>query len=126
MKKKLFFILIFFTTTSCTTMLKDDCEKRQWTKQGMEDALGGFPKTHYENQKLACSKYNIKVNKHRYLIGYYKGLKSFCTFKGGYEFGLLNKKYDGACPKENENEFFKGYASGKQQAMADKILKEKE
>ncbi len=122
--KVLLLILLFLG--GCTTMKKGDCENRKWKVQGYKDAMKGFPSSHYQNQKKACMKFNIRVNKDRYMEGFNKGIRDFCTYKNGYEFGLKGKRYDDSCPKQLEDDFFKGYVAGKQQRTTDELLEEKE
>ena len=119
-------ITLLLFLTSCSTMRKKECESRQWSSQGYKDALKGYPASHYSKQKNACMKFNIPVNKDRYMDGFKKGIREFCTYKNGYEFGIKGKRYEDSCPKKLEEDFFKGYVAGKQQRSADKLLEEKE
>ena len=105
-------------------MGEHECKSGAWEKAGKNDALAGRPKSHYKFQKKACARFEKEVNRSEYLNGFEIGLKSFCTYKSGYKYGLEGNEYHDSCPSTSEESFFKGYTAGKKQRSLDQLNEE--
>ena len=70
----------------------------------------------------SCQK--LKGNKNSYQAGRTAGIKVFCTYKSGYNYGLKGFQYENICPKSKEENFFKGYTVGSQEYRAEKRQQE--
>lgn len=104
--------MVFFLGLSCTTLGKKGCKQGDWVMAGYKDALAGKPQKFMDQQVQACSNFGITINTDEYTEGYESGLRKFCTFKSGYNFGRDNHKYQDSCPSDLEPDFFKGYVEG--------------
>ena len=59
------------------------------------------------------------------MTGFRAGLKVFCTYKSGYQFGHEGNNYNNICPKKTEEQFFKAYTLGKKEYEEEKRHQEK-
>jgi len=128
MRKILIFILAVSTTilTACTTMSKQECETADWNKLGYKDASVGKTTEMFERRQNACSKHEIVANESQYAHGYTEGLKIFCTYDSGVDYGHTGAHYAHQCPRDLETEFMKGYRLGKAEHERDALKSELE
>ena len=73
-------------------------------------------------EKSRCKR--LSGNKKSYRAGRVAGVKKFCTYKNGFNYGLKGYQYNNICPKKMEENFFKGYTLGYQEYRADKRKEE--
>ena len=66
---------------------------------------------------IKCLKLSKNQSQKDYNKGRTAGLKIFCSYNKGYEFGLEGKKHLNICPKNLEPRFFKGYRSGDKKCL---------
>ena len=64
-----------------------------------------------------CLKLSAIQGQKEYAKGHFAGLKVFCTYDQGYEFGLKGKTYLNTCPKKRSNVFLKGYRAGDKKCL---------
>ena len=88
-------------------------------KAGYDHALSGKVRSF---DKSGCQK--LKGHKKSYRAGRVAGLKVFCTYKSGYNYGLNGYQYNNTCPKVKEEAFFKGWTLGYQEYKAEKRKEE--
>jgi len=69
-------------------MSEKDCLSANWYAVGVKDALSGKEKPQTQKHRNSCSKYGVNVSGMRYLKGYEKGLRKFCSNKEAYNLGL--------------------------------------
>ena len=104
---------------SCTSLEEQtriaECKARNSHNDGYSDATNGF-KSRFQIYNKRCEPYGVSLNKNLYVKGYKKGIKAFCTHKGGYQLGLKAGKYKNTCPI-NKEEFLKGYNEGDEKCL---------
>ena len=66
---------------------------------------------------VKCLKLSKTHSQKEYVKGRVAGLKVFCTYDKGYEFGLKAKKYLYICPKRRAKTFLKGYRAGDRKCL---------
>ena len=119
---RFFVLLLFFSFSSCNQLEKKYCLSLNFYKLGFEEAKKGLPEKAFEKAKKRCEKYKIKngivLDEKEYKRGREKGLKQFCIYDIGYDFGLKGKKYLQVCKnKKTETEFLKGYKAGDKKCL---------
>ena len=53
-----------------------------------------------------------QLSQTQYKKGWKNGLKTFCTYESGYQWGLHGRVYEKTCPIEKKGPFVKGYVAG--------------
>ena len=101
--------------SSCTSMSKEDCTDANWGKLGYKAATKGEPNSHLEDVSQQCMEYGIRPDRKKYFRGRNAGLKKFCTYESGRDYGYHGNYYRGICPKKLEKDFLRGYKFGKQE-----------
>ena len=89
---------------------------------GYKDAITGETDQY---SRSICLKLSPKFSQKQYAQGRRAGLKEFCTYKSGYQWGLSGSYYLNTCPKNLESKFFQGYTVGKKEYSAEKRHQEK-
>lgn len=87
------------------------CRTMNWEDKGRSDAMSGLAVQ--SEQLKSCSTHPISKAVERYSEGRTKGLKDFCTYEGGLNFGKIGGQYHETCPKALETAFLKGYSQGR-------------
>ena len=64
-----------------------------------------------------CLKLSKDQSEKEYTKGWKAGLKNFCSYDKGYDFGLKAKPYLEICPRDNSVDFFKGYKAGDKKCL---------
>ena len=105
--------LFFGLFTSCITA--SYCRNINTYQQGYLDALRGKMAKSFNKTIRSCAEYKVRLNVKKYNKGWIVGLKKFCTYKRGYQFGSTGGEYQDICPKNLEVDFFKGYTLGLQE-----------
>jgi hypothetical protein len=113
--KSIFLILIAVVVSSCTTLSKEDCQTMNWDERGKSDALKGKTSKVFADYSQTCNKHGVAVNPDEYAKGRDRGLRLFCTYENGQQFGREGKSYNKVCPQNLEIEFLKGYHIGKRE-----------
>jgi hypothetical protein len=99
-------------------MTKDDCEKANYEKVGMADAVDGNPPFHrYGTFPLyvdSCQKFgSMDSARARYLRGYNIKRDEMCTPESGRRFGESGRRIDERfCPEDRRSIFLNAYQSG--------------
>lgn len=122
--KSIFLILVAVVVSSCTTLSKEDCQTMNWNERGTSDALQGKTSKVFADYTQTCSKHGIAVNQDEYAKGRTRGLRLFCTYENGQQFGREGESYNGVCPQKLETEFLKGYRMGKREYEIEQKEKE--
>ena len=73
--------------SSCTTMSKDECLAGAWGEKGYADGASGYPMTRLDDHAKACAKFQIAPNPAAYGSAREDGLRTYCTFRRGWEEG---------------------------------------
>ena len=97
-------------------------DKKCLYEAGYKDAVNGKRENY---AKSSCLKLSAKLAQKQYITGRTAGLKEFCTYKSGYQFGRQGNNYNNTCPKKMENQFFQGYRLGKTEYDTEKRHQEK-
>ena len=84
-------------------------DKKCLYESGHFQAMKG-KKSSFPNSK--CLNLSKDKSEKEYVKGWTAGLKTFCSYERGYEFGLNEKKYLDICPRDNSVDFLKGYKAG--------------
>lgn len=113
-------LLILGIMLGCTSFEEQrraaECKARNSHTDGFNDAMNGHKKSHFHIYNNKCSQYGVSLNRQLYIKGYTKGIKAFCTHKGGYELALKGKKYKKNCSTKEEK-FLKGYHEGDKKCL---------
>lgn len=105
-------------------MSKRDCETADWLELGYRDSSKGWSMDSFNTRKKDCSEWGTNADKDKYTAGFTAGLKKFCTYDQGVEFGHRSGHYRNQCPSDLEVEFLKGYRLGKAESERDALKKE--
>ena len=120
MKLYLCLLLLMGIIVGCTSLevrlRASECKARNSHSDGYYDAMSGRMDSYFHVYNNKCEQYGVSLNQNLYVKGYTKGIKAFCTYKGGYQFGLKAKQYKNSCNIKKE-EFLKGYEEGDQQCL---------
>lgn len=119
MKFQFVALLLSASLVGCTMITKKDCEQGDWEQIGLKAGKRGESKEHYAKVEIKCSQYGILSNKDQYNKGRRAGLKLFCTYESGRQFGYMNNAYSAACPEKLERDFLRGYNLGKSEYLRD-------
>ena len=106
----LFLILL----VGCSINVKKKCGEANWLAVGEYDGRAGNDRAVVKTYQKECHDVGVDVDTVKYLRGYERGIRMFCTYETGYELGLEGKRVKVKCPKEFEKGFYRGYNSGKQ------------
>ena len=123
MKKIITFVLmglflgLFTGCITSSSVKRDYCRSLDVYKKGYLDVLSGKPTQSFNKEAQFCAEYEIVLNRDQYNKGRIAGLKEFCTYEKGYEFGLNAKQYQNICPQEKATEFLKGYEEGDKKCL---------
>ena len=109
-------LTFLFILSSCTILTKEECESIDWVQKGSKDALEGRTKDEFQDYQMACSENGVKISKRSYYKGFIQGLRKFCTYKSGYQFGLQDRYYRSTCPPKAGKKFLRGYNQGIKEA----------
>jgi hypothetical protein len=112
-----FILLVLLVFVSCSTLEKKECQDMDWLDKGLQDGSDG--ESNLDQYQKECSKHGVEVSKEKYETGLTEGLRKFCTYDNGYEFGKNGKSHFNDCP------FNSDFKKGHDEALAD-IEDEKE
>ena len=117
-----FVVLVFFYGAligciSTRTVKRDYCNGIDAYREGRLDALDGKTTESFSEKIRICAEYGVVLNQNEYDKGRITGLKSFCTYETGYEFGLKGKSYRNICPQNKVEPFLKGYKDGDKKCL---------
>ncbi len=113
--KALCFSLCVLCLSACWTMGKltrDYCQNMNAYERGRLSALHGQAGKKFDQDIKKCAQYGVALSREQYQQGREKGLKLFCSYDKGHEWGLKGNKYLNICPKGLELAFLKGYKQG--------------
>jgi len=97
-------------------------DKKCLYEEGYSSAIRGKTENFIRS---ACLKLSPKFSQMQYKEGRRAGLKVFCTYKSGYQFGRQGNDYNNTCPKNTEDKFFQAYQLGKKEYDTEKRHQEK-
>lgn len=112
MNKIILLVLVAFCVSCGSIGIKpQDCQTLNWYDQGLKDGSVGKDKVLLGKYKEVCAESSVAVNEGQYAKGYITGLKNFCTYDNGYEYGAKGGEPH-ACPEGTEYKtgYDKGYA----------------
>lgn len=118
MQTKIFITGGLLLLSGCATplMTEEACLAGAWEQAGYEDGAAGKRVDVFEERAALCNEVGARpddISLVDYRKGRDDGLSGLCTHRGGYEFGLAGKTYEGVCPAEIEGEFLAGYFPGR-------------
>ncbi|MBX3040138.1 MAG: DUF2799 domain-containing protein [Bdellovibrionaceae bacterium] len=97
---------------SCTTLSRRECETIDWKQRGFIDGGKGVRAEKFAQEAQTCREHGIQANAEAYQEGFNQGLESFCTYQGGYDYGLAGQTDTHHCSKDKEAEFLRGNLAG--------------
>lgn len=110
-----FLALPFLFACTHHTLSKEQCQAGDWAGIGYSDATMGYSSgARLAKHQAACQEHSIVVNSDKYLVGWNKGIVTFCTQDNGYKQGLDGYVYSSICPEKLEAAFLKGYEKGRE------------
>lgn len=92
---------------------EDDCLAGDFGSVGFADGRAGALAAKVEDRVAECARFGVAVDRAAYAAGREDGLRRLCTVEGGEAFGLDDKRYQGVCPGDAENDFLAGYVVGR-------------
>ena len=110
--KTLFYLFLLSLVTGCSTLSAKDCEAMDWLAKGKAEGEQGHATQALAEYQKTCGAVGVTPNAVAFLKGHNQGLRSFCTYSGGLEFGKKGLPYEGVCPKGADKEFMTGFAQG--------------
>jgi len=108
------FALPLFLLLGCSTMNAEDCLHADWEMVGMKDGQKGKLQSSIADYNKQCRKYNVIPDKRQYMLGYDKGLNSFCTKESGFSQGKKNLKNNSLCEGDAKLSFNRGFTIGQE------------
>ena len=90
----------------------ESCRATDWRAIGYQDGATGAPFESYAIRAGACERAGVAADRLQYSAGRLEGLRSYCSFEGGYRAGASGVEYAGVCPIELSPAFERGYAQG--------------
>lgn len=106
------FLIVLLALAACTTLSRRECETIDWKQRGIADGAKGVRQEKFVREAQTCREYGLPANQDAYQEGFKQGLESFCTYKGGYDYGLAGQTDTHYCSKETEAEFLRGNLAG--------------
>jgi Protein of unknown function (DUF2799) len=122
--KYILLILISVYVSSCATLSKEDCQSIDWHERGKSDSLRGKTSKDFDAYAKTCTAHGAIIDQEKYASGREEGLKLFCTYDSGQQFGREGGVYYETCPQSLETEFLGGYRLGKREYELDQKEKE--
>lgn len=104
--------LLLLALAGCETMSEDQCRRADWGERGRADGRNGEPEDHVEAHRRACAKANVQPDERRWRQGWAEGVRSYCVPQVGWQRGLDNRSYYGACRDFDEAQFMRWYRAG--------------
>lgn len=112
-----YFFLLPFLLFSCSTLKDEECQNRDWYKQGLSDGERGYSSEMFKTYKMVCEEREDQKSLDRYNEGYRLGTQKYCTFNKGILVGESGRPYPSACPSKRYPKFKNGYQEGKKKAL---------
>ena len=113
-------VFLYGTVVGCITtgtVKRDYCNGIDTYREGRLDALDGKTVESFSKKARMCAEYGVTLNQSGYDKGRVAGLKAFCTYEKGYEFGLKARSYRNICPRNKMEPFLKGYKDGDKKCL---------
>lgn len=108
--------------SSCTTMSKDECLMGDWGQKGYQDGLSGYDPRRLDDHVSACAKHGVGANPTAYMSAREDGLRTYCTWRNGFNEGRRGNSYRGVCRPEEEADFIPAYRDGREIYAAEEAL----
>lgn len=119
-----FSLLLGSLLLGCTSISPKECSTSDWLEIGKASAVEGETFEELTREYVApCKNLGVQPDVALLQKGFEEGLTTFCTHRSGFELGEKNKKYKDTCPSASEEEFLRGYKSGKLQYRQNQSLK---
>lgn len=107
-------LLIQSCAISKKTCLQDD-----WQTVGYRDGRAGKSPEVISSYTDTCAKHGVVPDVADYSVGFKSGIKLYCTPANGFDEGVDNERYSGACPADLEPDFLDSYIEGLRLALQD-------
>lgn len=105
--------LILILSGCATTLSPQQCQQRDWHRQGATDGIAGKPQTYYAHYVSECRAQGITIDGNTpYRQGWQEGNKRYCNPANGYNNGLRGMDYQGVCKGNNEAAYLQAYFQG--------------
>ena len=110
---------------ACSTgMSKEECHLANWQQIGFEDGSVGRSMNYISRHRKSCAKAGIAPDFELYKKGHANGVRQWCNYDTGLNFGEKGRNYEGICPEDLEPAFLKGYDYGKSLFQAREKIKQ--
>jgi hypothetical protein len=112
------FLLIAFS--GCASHLnQQQCATMNWYERGLADGQAGSNMRNLQQDTIDCAKFQLPINAPNYQKGYKSGLKYFCTFQTGVNFGAQGNQPPAVCQSGPYfKEVLRGWKQGARQFCA--------
>lgn len=115
---RILLISLFFLVSSCASMKPNYkfCKETNWQDLGYADAKLDRPlESSFQKYEYMCKAFDekeYKPNRTMYQHGHFVGVKDFCTYTQGNQFGLSQKFTSVNCTKIKHKDFYRGIKDG--------------
>lgn len=99
----------------CSTgMTPEECQVADWNLIGFEDGSAGRSMNQVSNHRQACAQVGVTPDLEAYRAGHNEGVRQWCNYNSGLNFGESGGNYEGVCPSDLEADFLSGYEKGRE------------
>jgi len=117
-------LLILTVLGGCASMDDRDCQKTDWYQRGLAEGRWGTSGNQIKAHAEVCGKVKLATDETAWRAGYAEGDKSYCTANSGWNRGLVNEPYRGACGSLEESTFLRYHSAGQQLYRARQELRQ--
>lgn len=96
----------------CATLDRESCQSADWELIGFNDGVVGRSAGRLEQHREACAEYGIVPQMEKYLQGYDRGIRRYCTATSGYKIARAGQAYPQACTADSFPDFERGFELG--------------
>lgn len=98
-------LIVTVTLAGCASLSQHQCLQGDWYSIGLGDGQLGMPADRLDQHHQACARYNVTIDRQRYLAGRAEGLAEYCRLDNAVSTGLHGHRYQGVCPPAVDRQF---------------------
>lgn len=98
-------LIVTVTLAGCASLSQHQCLQGDWYSIGLGDGQLGMPADRLDQHHQACARYNVTIDRQRYLEGRAEGLAEYCRLDNAVTTGLHGHRYQGVCPPAVDRQF---------------------
>lgn len=121
------FLISFLALGGCAALSEEECRITNWYDLGSLDGKKGLP---YESQlkeyTQACLKAGIQPQRDFYIVGWGRGVASYCAPDQAYSLGRSGKDYSDVCTGDSQRLFLVNHRNGYKVYSAERKIADNE